>query len=128
MGQLGGHAQIPMAFRCDELERARELLRGGADIRAAAAAGGPTPLSLAQALRAAGEAAEGSAAGLVLEAAEPWDPRTHALFPAAARAFAIEALLLGLQLSRQPRFAGEEGSLVDIWTQVVMPMAVVRIS
>ena len=93
--------------------RARELLRGGADLHAAAA-GGPTPLSLAQALRAAGEAAEeGSAAWLVLQAAEPWGPRTHALFPAAARAFAVEALLLGHQLSRQPRFAGEEGSMVD---------------
>ena len=106
--------------------RARELLRGGADLHAAAAAGGPTPLSLAQALRAAGEAAEGSAAWLVLQAAEPWGPRTHALFPAAARAFAVEALLLGHQLSRQPRFAGEEGSIVDIWTQLVMPFAVER--
>ena len=106
--------------------RARELLRGGADLHAAAAAGGPTPLSLAQALRAAGEAGEGSAAWLVLAAAEPWGPRTHALFPAAARAFAVEALLLGHQLSRQPRFAGEEGSVVDIWTGVVMPSAVLR--
>ena len=106
--------------------RARELLRGGADLHAAAAAGGPTPLSLAQALRAAGDAAEGSAASLVLAAAEPWGPRTHSLFPAAARTFAAELLLIGHQLSRQPRFAGEEISLVDVWTQVVMPSAVVR--
>ena len=53
-------------------------------------------------------------------------PRTHALFPAASRAFAVEALLLGHALSRQPRFAGEEGSIVDIWTTLVMPSAVVR--
>ena len=50
----------------------------------------------------------------------------EALFPAAARSFAVEALLLGHQLSRQLRFAGEEGSVVDIWTAVVMPSAVVR--
>ena len=87
---------------------------------------GFTPLSLARALRAAGEATDGSAAQLVLAAAEPWGPRTHALFPAAARAFAVEVLLLGHQLSRQPRFAGEEGSIVDIWTGVVMPSAVSR--
>jgi len=106
--------------------RARELLRDGADLHAAAAAGGPTPLSLAQALRAAGDAAEGSAASLVLAAAEPWGPRTHSLFPAAVRTFAAELLLIGHQLSRQPRFLGQEISLVDVWTQLVMPSAVVR--
>ena len=63
---------------------------------------------------------------LVLAAAEPWGPRTHALFPAAARGFAVELLLLGHQLSRQPRFAGEEVSLVDVWTELVMPSAIVR--
>ena len=108
--------------------RAHELLRCGADLHAADAPGGPTPLSLAKALRAAGDpdAAEGSAASLVLAAAEPWGPRTHALFPAAARGFAVELLLLGHQLSRQPRFAGEEVSLVDVWTELVMPSAIVR--
>ena len=105
---------------------ARELLRGGADLHAAAAAGGPTPLLLAQALHAAGDAAEGSAASLVLAAAEPWSPRTHSLFPAAARTLAAELLLIGHQLSRQPRFAGKEISLVDVWTVLVMPSAVVR--
>ena len=59
-------------------------------------------------------------------AAEPWCPRTHALFPAGARAFAVELLLLGHRLSRQPRFEGEEVSLSDIWMDVVMPFAVVR--
>ena len=105
--------------------RAREQLSGGADLHAAAAAGGPTPLSLARALRAAGDpdAAEGSAASLVLAAAEPWSPSTHALFPAATREYAVELLLLGLQLSRQPRF---ERDLVDVWTQLVMPSAVER--
>ena len=115
-------------LRIIAVARARELLRGGADIHAATSAGGPTPLSLARALRAAGDpdADEGSAASLVLAAAEPWGPRTHALFPDAARSFAVEVLLLGHQLSRQPKFAGEEVSLVDVWTQLVMPSAVVR--
>ena len=115
-------------LRIIDAARARELLRGGADIHAAAAPGGPTPLSLAQALRDAGgpDAAEGSPAALVLAAAEPWGPRTHALFPAAARSFAVELLLLGHQLSRQPHMAGEEVSLVDVWTQLVMPSAITR--
>ena len=95
-----------------------------ADARADAA--GPTPLSLAWALQAAGDAADGSAAQLVLTAAEPWSPRTHALFPAGARAFAAELLLLGHRLSRQPRFSGEEVSLSDIWVEFVIPHAVVR--
>ena len=53
-------------------------------------------------------------------------PRTHALFPAGARAFAVELLLLGHRLSRQPRFEGEEVSLLDIWVEFVMPHAVAR--
>ena len=47
--------------------------------------GGPTPLALAQALAAAGGAAEGTAAFLVLEAAKPWSRKTHKYFPAPAR-------------------------------------------
>ena len=50
----------------------------------------------------------------------------HALFPAAARGFAVEVLLFGHQLSHQPRFTGQEAALVDVWTQLVMPSAVVR--
>ena len=66
-------------------ERALALLRAGADIHAAAEPGGPTPLSLAQALAAVGGAA-GTAAFLVLEAAKPWSRKTHKYFPAPARA------------------------------------------
>ena len=70
-------------------------LRAGADIYAAAMLGGPTPLSLARAA-AAGRAAEGSAAFLVLEAAKPWSRQTHKYFPAAARARAVELMRLAL--------------------------------
>ena len=48
-------------------ERALALLRAGADPDAAAAPGGPTPISLARELAAAGRAAEGTAAFVVLQ-------------------------------------------------------------
>ena len=80
--------------------RARAWLRDGADLEAADGAG-PTPLSLARALQQAGEAGEDTAAGLVLDAAKPWSQQTHALFPAAARARAVELMLLGHRLSRE---------------------------
>ena len=82
--------------------RARTLLRNGASVHAAATADGPTPLSMAEAMRVAGDAPDGSAAALVLAAAaQRWSPATHLLFPAAARALAVRMLLLGHQLSRQ---------------------------
>jgi len=56
--------------------RAHALLRKGASILAATAPGDPTPLSLALELQAKGEAAEGSAAALVLSW---WRPRLLAL-------------------------------------------------
>ena len=105
--------------------RARALLRGGADLHADAPTGA-TPLSLAQAMRAAGNAPDGSAAHLVLRAAQPWSRETHALFPAAARARAVELLLLGHRLSREPRFESEAGAVVDVFVGFVMPFAVAR--
>ena len=116
--------------------RARALLRAGADLEAAAEAayggdGGNTPLSLARALQQAGEAGEDTAAGLVLDAAKPWSQQTHALFPAAARARAVELMLLGHLLSREsvqwgPSFVGAEVSLFDAWMVGVLPQAVQR--
>ena len=112
--------------------RTRALLRAGADLEAAAEAdGGTTPLSLARALQQAGEAGEDTAAGLVLNAAKPWSQQTHALFPAAARARAVELMLLGHRLSREsvqwgPSFVGAEVSLFDAWMVGVLPQAVQR--
>ena len=108
--------------------RARALLRAGADLEAAAQAGGPTPISLARAqLQAqAGGAGEATAASLVLDAAGPWSRRTHELFPAAARARAVELLLLGHCLSRKSFFVGAEISLLDAWMESVLPQAVLR--
>jgi hypothetical protein len=99
--------------------RARELLRGGADLHAAAVADGPTPLSLAHGLDTAGNAAESTAARLVLRAAGPWSEQTHDLFPVDARTRAVELLLLGHRLSRQERFFGQEMALVDAWVHHV---------
>ena len=112
--------------------RARALLRDGADLEAAAeAGGGPTPLSLARALLQADKAGEDTAASLVLDAAKPWSQQTHALFPAAARARAVELMLLGHRLSREsvqwgPSFVGAEVSLFDAWMVGVLPQAVQR--
>ena len=103
-------------------DRARALLRGGADLRAAAAgADAPTPLSLAERLRAEGSAPTGSAADLVLRAAEPWSPhrRTHHLFPSEARAHAVELWLLGVQSSPLREIG-------DVWMAFVVPPAVQR--
>lgn len=105
--------------------RARELLRDGANLHAAAA-GGPTPLSLAQALQKKGETDVTSAAWLVLEASEPWNPSRHGLFPTPSRTFAVELLHIGYQLSRQPQFAGESRAIADVWLEYVMPKAVER--
>ena len=53
---------------------------------AAAEPGGPTPLSLAQVMHAAGHAPAGSAKRLILEAARPRNIDNHRLYPDDARA------------------------------------------
>ena len=104
--------------------RARTLLRDGADIRAAVDANGPTPLSLAYDMDAAGQAGEGSPANLVLKAAEPWSPSTHALFPHAARVRAVE-LLLPLHAVAWEKMRGGGMDAVD-FAHLVMQFAVLR--
>jgi hypothetical protein len=107
-------------------ERARALLRGGAELFARPAANVPSPLE-----RAGGEDGAAAAAGsaevreLLQRAARPWSPETHELFPARARARAVELLFLGHQLAVQPRFADKHRALVDCWG-VVMRYAMTR--
>ena len=113
-------------LRIVEATRARALLRDGADLHAAAAPGGPTPLSLARGMDAAGDVADGSTAHLVLQAAKPWSEATHGLFPLAERERAAALLRVGWELSRQARFSGEEMALFDLWREHVVPYAVVR--
>jgi len=108
--------------------RACALLRGGASLHAAAATEGPSPLSLARSMLAAGDATteDGSAAALVLRAARPWSIDTHALFPAAARARATALLITGHRLSRERPFTASVGALLDVWVGSVMPHAMCR--
>merc|ERR1712083_866961 len=103
--------------------RARALLRAGANINAATGVGNPTPLSIAQSMRMTGGAAAGSAADLVLQAAQPWCPATHALFPAVVRQYAVDMLLLGHRMSQDARFSG---SWADLWLVHVLPHLVQR--
>ena len=111
--------------------QARKELRTGADLHASALVGGPTPLKIARALlarRDVDDATPGAAAArLVLRAARPWSPATHALCPAPARARAVELVRIGFLLSRAPRFAGAgPQAVMDVWRAFVMPHAVER--
>ena len=98
--------------------RTLALLRAGASIDAKDQEGDLTPLALACELHAKGEAPNGTPAALVLKAAQPWSPETHALFPAAARAYAVQMMLIGHSKSaRLP---------ADLWMHIIMPYLVSR--
>lgn len=108
-------------------QTAKELLRAGADVHShTSAPDAPTPVSLARALAAGGRAPLGSAADLILRAAQPWCPHTHALFPRAARERARELVIVGYLLAAQPRFAAVSRQVQDVWVAHVMPHAVRR--
>ena len=84
------------------LERVRALLVGGADVRAGdGEADAPTPLSLASARLRRDDGAGDDRAALIVRAAAPWSPSPHALFPARAKARAVELLRIGWLLARQ---------------------------
>ena len=108
------------AMPCD---RARELLRSGADLTASSSGhvDAPTPLDVAARLGAVPH--DGSAAGCVLAAALAWSPATHAYFPHFARAWAVELLKVGYLLSRQ---LGEAHALVELWRDVLLPSVITR--
>lgn len=108
--------------------RARQLLRDGADPHASHRERGVTPAALAARLAGRGLAPEGSAAQLVLLAAEPWSPESHSLFPRRARERAFELARIGWLLSRLEAFEGQELAVVDAWRGFVMPHAVRRAS
>ena len=95
--------------------RTLSLLRDGADLHA----GKPSPLERAKVV-------PGDASALVLRAAAPWSPKTHHLFPEAARAQAVAAMRLGYQLAWSTRYESEACSLVDAWISYVLPNLVDR--
>ena len=111
--------------------RARDLIRDGADLYGAFGEGDPTPVSIAREMVATGDAAEddGSAAALVLQAARPWSRDTHHLFPVADRARAVEMLIWGHRLAREPWFDARfpAMALLDVWVDSVIPHAVSRV-
>ena len=57
---------------------------------------------------------------LLIRACEPWSPANHSLFPAPARARAVELLCVG-----HHAFANKP-SLLDCWLTSVMPMSIGR--
>ena len=65
---------------------------------------------------AAGGAAEGTAAFLVLEAAKPWSRKTHRLFPAPARKRAVELRWVVKHLP----------ITLEVWEAFVVPHEVAR--
>ena len=95
-------------------------------MHARAEANGPTPLSLAQAQRANGAAADGSPAALVLRAAQPWGPATHHLFPTASRARAV-AVLQPLYGVVWRRLNGRGGMDAVDFARLVMSFDVLRV-
>ena len=85
-----------------------------------------TPLALAEAWLAVGGGADSAespgmqACELLVRACEPWSPANHSLFPAPARARAVELLCVG-----HHAFANKP-SLLDCWLEYVMPMSIER--
>ena len=57
---------------------------------------------------------------LLIRACEPWSPANHSIFPAPARARAVELLCVG-----HHAFANKP-SLLDCWLTSVMPMSIGR--
>lgn len=101
------------------VERARSLLRAGADPHA----GSPSPLELA-------ECTPGDVSAL-LRRASRWSLDTHAMFPAPLRARAVALLRVGYQLAWSSRFQAKSSyatsvSLIDAWRDFVLPHAVTR--
>ena len=96
--------------------RARELLRGGADIHA----GSPSPLERAL------QSSQGDVSAMVRLAAAAWSPLSHHLFPEHRRRHAAAILRLGYLLAWSPLYVAEAQSLIDAWVGYVMPHALHR--
>jgi ankyrin repeat protein len=121
-------------FELVPLERVRALLVAGADVRAGDGnADAPTPVGLAAARLLRGDGLDDGRAALLVRAAAPWSPRTHALFPAGAKARAVELLRIGWQLARRLQGGVADASQVEVafrdaWLGHVMPHAIERAS
>ena len=146
---LAGREHWVSALHCLEwmgASRARELLRGGANLHARRDPSAPSPLEVAAVLIQAGSGCDGTArvsndsadkdvnhgtndrtaaAHLVLSAASPWRSSNHFLFPDAARARAKELLRVGYLVGQT--FGGQEAhTIVQLWLDIIMPALVTR--
>ena len=104
------------------------LLRDGANLHARARPAAPTPIDVAMKIAEAeggSPSSDDSSAQLVLMASRRWSPRQHALFPAPARAHAVELLLLGHRLLASP-LGGGSTAVLDVWVDRIMPQIVRR--
>ena len=103
--------------------RTKRLLRAGADLNARRGHPPCTPLQRADALTRLPQAA------MLQQAALPWFPDTHHLFPASSRSMAVSLLFIGLQLKSRLVAAGAQGGSAlapDVWASFVMPLVVSR--
>jgi hypothetical protein len=116
------------------LERVLALLVEGADVRAGdGGPDAPTPFSLAAARLLQGDGSNDGSAAIIVAAAAPWSLKTHALFPARAKARAVELLRIGWLLARAFEETVADTSQVevafrDVWLGHVMPIAIERSS
>jgi hypothetical protein len=115
-------------------ERVRALLVANADVHAGdAGVDAPTPLSLAAARLLSDSGFDDGRAALIASAAGPSSPTTHALFPAGAKARAIELVQLGWLLARHLQDLIADGTEAEVafrdaWLGHVMPHAIQRSS
>ena len=67
-------------------------------------------------------------AAVVRRAAQQWSPKTHELFPAAARSRAVTLLVLGHRLAhdKDGRFGREAEALFHVWVGDVMRFVITR--
>lgn len=105
--------------------RAKRLLLAGVDLHAKRGKPHCTPLQ-----RAADPSLSSlPQAQLLLQAAAPWSPHTHFMFPASARRTAVELLLIGIRMRDQLVAASATGAAAfapDIWVQHILPLVVSR--
>ena len=90
-----------------------------------AATGQVTPVQLARRIASMAPVNQARGARLILDAAGPWSPSSHDLFPDATRARAVELLRLGYLLANTAAI-GEEQGFTTAWTHFVMPYALDR--
>ena len=124
--QAGARWSTPLHFiEGMPYERARELLRSGADVHALGGDQLPSPVGVALQLERDGKAAEGSAARAVIDASDPWRPEIHDLLPLDERERAYLLLCIGYRLASMHGGA-QSHALVEVWLSLILPKEMIR--